>query len=483
MNLGPRPKPSAETLARFSSIVGEKHAIWPGDEMDPYLVEWRDKYVGKSPLVLRPGNTVELSKIVKLANETKTYLVPQGGNTGLVGGQIPFEDGHEIIVSMGRMNRIRALDTDNNTLVAEAGTILQTIQNAADDANRFFPLSLGSEGSCQIGGNLSTNAGGTGVLSFGNSRDLVLGLEVVLANGEIWDGLRTLRKDNTGYDLKHLFIGAEGTLGFITAAALKLFPKPRSKEVAYLGVESPEKAVELFHFVGAREGRRITSFEIIPRIGLEFVFRHLDGSRDPMNEPRPWYILLEASGGDDPETFKPRIETLLGDAIEAGMANDAVLALSGAQARDFWKLRTVLSEIQKLEGGSIKHDISVPVSKIPEFLRKASDIVQKVIPGARPIPFGHLGDGNIHYNVSQPIGADKEAFLSHWEALNDAVHDLVDKMGGSISAEHGIGRLKRDSLPHFKSDVEMAMMRQLKQTFDPNNIMNPGKLLPLKNPD
>ncbi|MBZ0216041.1 MAG: FAD-binding oxidoreductase, partial [Fimbriimonadaceae bacterium] len=294
MNSEHATKPTAATLARFAEIVGEKHAVWPGQGMRPFLVEWRDKYVGKSPLVLRPGNTTEVSEIVKLANETGTGLVPQGGNTGLVGGQIPFESGVEIIVSMGRMNRIRALDADNNTLIAEAGTILQSIQDAADEAGRFFPLSLGSEGSCQIGGNLSTNAGGTGVLSYGNARDLVLGLEMVLGNGDIWNGLRTLRKDNTGYDLKQLFIGAEGTLGLITAAALKLFAKPRSREVAFLGVASPQQAIALFHFVSAREGRRVTGFEIIPRIGLEFVLRHHQSARDPLGEAHPWYILFEA---------------------------------------------------------------------------------------------------------------------------------------------------------------------------------------------
>ena len=472
--------PCPETLQRFAQIVGNDQVIWPGDDMRPYLVEWRDKYFGKSPLVVRPANTQDVSEIVKLANETQTSLVPQGGNTGLVGAQIPFETGHEVIVSFARMNKIRALHADNNTLIAEAGTILETIQNAASDADRFFPLSLGAEGSCQIGGNISTNAGGTGVLSYGNTRDLVLGLEVVLANGDIWGGLRTLRKDNTGYDLKQLFIGAEGTLGLITAAALKLFPKPRATEVAFLGVQSPKMAVDLFHFVSAREGRRITSFEIIPRIGLEFVFHHREGSRDPLSEPHPWYILLEASGGDTPDQYKPRIETLLQNALETGHADDAVLAMSGAQANDFWKLRTILSEIQKLEGGSIKHDVSVPVSKIAPFIEKAGEAVQKVIPGARPVPFGHLGDGNIHYNVSQPVGANRDEFLSRWEDMNDAVHTIVADFGGSISAEHGIGRLKRDSLPIYKSVTEMAMMRQLKRTFDPNNILNPGKLLQLE---
>ncbi len=469
--------PTQDTLRRFADIVGEKNVVRPGQDMRPYLVERRDKFIGKSPLVLRPGTTKEVSQIVKLANKTNTCLVPQGGNTGLVGGQIPFETGHEVIVSLGRMNKILSLDADNNTLLVEAGTILETIQTAATNADRLFPLSLGSEGSCQIGGNLSTNAGGTGVLSYGNARDLVLGLEVVLGNGDIWNGLRTLRKDNTGYDLKQLFIGAEGTLGLITAAALKLFPKPRSKEVAFIGVETAQKAVDLFHFVTAREGRQVTAFEIIPRIGLEFVLRHQGDARYPLSRPHPWAVLFEASSGDPTPVLKDRVERLLGEAIEAGLASDAVLAVSGAQANNFWKLRTVLSEIQKLEGGSIKHDIAVPVSKIREFLDAAGDIVEELIPGARPVPFGHLGDGNIHYNVSQPVGADRDEFLNSWKDLNAAIHALVTKLGGSISAEHGIGRLKRDLLPEFKSDVEMTMMHNLKKTFDPNNILNPGKLL------
>jgi len=482
MTLSNKP-PSAETLRRFTEIVGARNVVRPGDEMQPYLVEWRDKFVGRSLLVLRPGTTEEVAAIVKLAIETGTGLVPQGGNTGLVGGQIPFEDGHDIIVSMGRMNRIRAIDADNNTLTAEAGTILETIQNAASDANRFFPLSLGAEGTCQIGGNLSTNAGGTGVLSYGNARDMVLGLEVVLGTGEVWDGLRTLRKDNTGYDLKQIFIGAEGTLGLITAAALKLFPKPRAVEVAFLAVETPEMAVDLFHFLGEREGRGVTGFEIIPRIGIEFVLRHHEGARDPFSAPAPWYVLFEASSGDTPGRYRARVETALADALEAGLACEAVLASSGTQAADFWTLRTILSEIQKLEGGSIKHDVSVPVSRIPEFLHRAGITVERLIPGARPVPFGHLGDGNIHYNVSQPPGADREAFLARWEEVNAAIHAIVADLGGSISAEHGIGRLKRDLLPTVKSPVEMEMMRRLKHAFDPNGILNPNKLLPPRKQD
>ena len=468
---------SDELAAQFAAIVGVKYALDDSGDMAPYLTEWRDLYSGSARMILRPGSTEQVSQILKLANETGTGIVPQGGNTGLVGAQTPFDGKCEIVVSLSRMNEITTIDTDANTLVCGAGTVLANIQAAADDANRLFPLSLGAEGSCQIGGNLSTNAGGTGVLAYGNARDMVLGLEVVLANGNIWDGLKTLRKDNTGYDLKQMFVGAEGTLGIITKVALKLFAKPKAREVAFAGLASPEAAVAMFRHVIGAEGRNITGFEIMPRIGLEFVLRHTPGTRDPLANDHPWYVLLEISSGDHPEALKSRAENLLGEIIEAGIVADAVLANSGQQAKDFWHMRTSLSEVQKQEGGSIKHDISVPVSSIPEFLTRAAIEVEKCVPGARPVPFGHLGDGNIHYNISQPIGADRDAFITRWEDVNDAVHAVVVALDGSISAEHGIGILKRDLLPRYKSDVEMEMMRALKQTYDPNNILNPGKLI------
>ncbi len=472
-----RPVITDELADRFAAIVGEKHAFADADDIAPYLTEWRNLYSGAARMVLRPGSTGEVSQILKLANETRTGIVPQGGNTGLVGAQTPFDEKREILVSLSRMNEIRAIDADANTLVCDAGTVLANIQAAADEVDRLFPLSLGAEGTCQIGGNLSTNAGGTGVLAYGNARDLVLGLEAVLANGDIWDGLKTLRKDNTGYDLKQIFMGAEGTLGIITKVALKLFAKPKAREVAFIGLQNPESAVAMFRRVVGAEGRNISGFEIMPRIGLEFVLRHMPGTRDPLSNQHPWYVLLEMSSGDGADILKARAETLLGDIIEEGIADDAVLAHSGQQAIDFWELRTCMSEVQKQEGGSIKHDISVPVSSIPEFLARAAIEVETCVPGARPVPFGHLGDGNIHYNVSQPVGADRDAYLARWEDMNDAVHGVVVALGGSISAEHGIGVLKRDLLPRYKSRVEMKMMRALKKTFDPNGILNPGKLI------
>lgn len=445
--------------------------------MQPYLTEWRDKYVGRAAMVLRPGSVDEVSQILALANETRTSIVPQGGNTGLVGGQIPFETGAEIVLALGRLNRIRAVDADGNTLTAEAGCTLAAVQDAAAAADRLFPLSLGSEGTCQIGGNLATNAGGIAVLSYGNARDLTLGLEVVLADGRVWHGLRALRKDNTGYDLKQLFIGSEGTLGIITAAVLKLFPRPRARETTFIAVRDPQAAVRLLHRALDAFGRGVTSFELMPRIGMDFVLRHLPGSRDPLAQAYAWYVLLEVSSGDPAELVRPRLEALLADALQAGLAHDAVLAASSAQAEALWRMRTGMSEVQKHEGGSIKHDISVPVAAIPAFLHDAGAVIARLVPGARPVPFGHLGDGNLHYNVSQPTDMDKAAFLARWEEVNAAIHDLVLRFSGSISAEHGIGRLKRDLLPGVKDPVEMDLMRGIKHLLDPNAILNPGKVL------
>ncbi|MBL4758324.1 MAG: FAD-binding oxidoreductase [Rhizobiales bacterium] len=468
---------SDDLAAQFATITGPRHAFSDDESMAPYLVERRNLYKGAARMVLRPGSTDEVSQILKLANNTGTSIIPQGGNTGLVGAQVPFDADRHVVVSLGRMNRIIDVNADANTLVCEAGTILANIQDAADEAGRLFPLSLGAEGTCQIGGNLSTNAGGTGVLAYGNARDMVLGLEVVLANGDILGGLRTLRKDNTGYDLKQLFLGAEGTLGIITAAALKLFARPKSREVAFVGLPDAKSAVTLFHKVMDCEGRNLTGFELMPRIGLDFVLTHAPGSRDPLAERHPWYVLVEISSSDEAELLKDRVENLLGSVIEDGVVSDVALAMSGQQADDFWNLRTSMSEVQKLEGGSIKHDISVPVSDIPAFLARAEKAVETCIPGARPVPFGHLGDGNLHYNVSQPIDADKAVFLSRWGDMNEVVHEIVASFGGSISAEHGIGVMKRDLLPRYKSTIEMELMRTLKKALDPNNILNPGKML------
>lgn len=477
MSVKSRPVPPADLLARFAEIVGGKYAISKPDDMAPYLVEMRDLYRGKAAIVLRPGSTEEVSKILKLANETGTSVVPQGGNTGLVGAQIPWDEGNEVIVSLTRMNRIRSVDPAGNTLTVDAGVTLGQAREAADEAGRLFPLSLPSEGTCQIGGNLSTNAGGTAVLAYGNARELTLGLEVVLADGRIWEGLRSLRKDNTGYDLKDLFIGAEGTLGIITGAVLKLFPKPETRATAFVGMKDLTGAASLFETVRGVCGQALTTFEIIPRIGIEYVLRHGDSVREPLAGEHPWYVLMELSGAAGENGVAGLIEAALGEALEQEIIDDAAIAASLGQSEDFWRLRELLSEVQTHEGGSIKHDVSVPVARIPEFITRANKTVTDMIPGARPVPFGHYGDGNIHYNVSQPVDADKQAFLDRWYDVNEAVHAIVTELNGSISAEHGIGRMKKDLLPGVKSAVELDMMRAIKKTLDPNGILNPGKLL------
>jgi len=462
-------------LDRFVQIVGEKHAIRGAEDIEPFLREQRDLYHGKAAMVLKPANTEEVAKILALADKTKTMIVPQGGNTGLVGGQTPF-DKNAIIVSTARMNKIREVDADANTMTVESGVILQNAQEVASKHGRLFPLSLGSEGSCTIGGNLSTNAGGTQVLAYGNARDLVLGLEVVLAGGKILRGLRKLKKDNTGYDLRHLFMGAEGTLGIITAAVLKLFPAPRTISTAWIGVPSPEAALSLLNLALSRAGTSLTSFELMPRIALEFDLRHLPGARDPLSSPHPWYVLAEVFGDDETRT-RELMESLLADGAEKDLVIDAAFAESVEQRNQLWKLRTAMSDVQKPEGGSIKHDISVPVSSVPAFVKEASAKVEQMIPGARVVAFGHLGDGNLHYNISQPVGADKAKFMAKREAVNDAVHAIVGKYDGSISAEHGIGILKRDLLAKAKDPVTLGVMHAIKKTLDPKGILNPGKVL------
>ncbi|HEX7775161.1 MAG TPA: FAD-binding oxidoreductase [Parvibaculum sp.] len=468
---------SPETLARMREVVGPKGFIGDTADMAPYLVERRDLYKGRAGAVLRPGSTAEVSALMKIAHETGTPVVPQGGNTGLVGGQIPFETGEEIILSLSRMNRIGALDAENNTLTVEAGVTLAAAQAAAEAAGRLFPLSLASEGSCQIGGNLSTNAGGTAVLHYGNARDLVLGLEIVLADGRVWDGRKGLRKDNTGYDLKQIFMGSEGTLGIITGAVLKLFPRPRSVETAFAAVPSVEAAVKLLRLAEAATGGLVTGFELMPRIGIEFVTRHVPGAADPLAAPSPWYVLIELTSGGDGGVLADTLEGLLAKGMEAGLVSDAAVARSQTQRAAFWALRENMSDVQKLEGGSIKHDVSVPVSAVAELIARASAAVTKRLPGIRPVPFGHIGDGNIHLNLSQPIGMDKAAFLARWEEMNAIVHGIVRELSGSISAEHGVGRMKRDEIAATKSPVEIELMRTLKRALDPKGILNPGKVV------
>jgi FAD/FMN-containing dehydrogenase len=473
----PVRRPSEATLDALVRIVGEDHAIRDAAAMAPYLVEWRDRYVGKAALVLKPGSTAEVAAILKRANETRTAIVPQGGNTGLVGGQIPFESGHEVVVNLGRMTHVRDIDLDGNTMTVEAGLVLANAQAVATSAGRLFPLSLASEGSCQIGGVLATNAGGTAVLVYGSARDLTLGLEVALAEGTVWNGLKRLRKDNSGYDLKNLFVGSEGTLGIITAAVLRLFPKAAETVTAFAGLAHLDAAAAFFSRVYEQAGPALTAFELIPRLGLDFVLEHGADTRDPLRTAHAWYILFELSSQREGGEAVRLAEALLGEGIEAKEITDAVLPPSIAQQRELWRLRELMSEVQKHEGGSIKHDVAVPVARVPEFIARANQLVELMIPGARPVPFGHFGDGNIHYNVSQPPSMDRAIFLANWEMLNTAVHEIVLNLGGSISAEHGIGRSKRDLLRHSKQPLELEMMRKIKNAFDPNGILNPGKLL------
>ena len=466
--------PSSDLLPRFAKIVGDKYAVTDPAELAPHLIERRDLYHGRTAMLLRPGSVEEVAAILKLANETRTAVVPQGGNTGLVGGQIPFDG--ELLISLTRLDKIREVDPSSNTMTCESGVVLQKAQEAAAAADRLFPLSLGAEGSCTIGGNLSTNAGGTGALAYGVARDLMLGVEVVLADGRVLNLLRKLKKDNTGYDLRHLFVGAEGTLGIITAAVLKLFPRPRAVETAFVGLPSPDAALKLLSLVQARAAGTVTSFELICRGIVEFALRHGQGVRDPLASVHPWYVLLEVSAQHE-EGVRDSVEALLAAAIEEGYRQRRRACRQPGAGQIVLAHAPSLTEMQKPEGGSIKHDVSVPVAAVPQFIAEADAVVAALIPGARPVPFGHLGDGNIHYNVSQPVGADREAFLKRWGEVNAAVDKVVLKLGGSISAEHGIGRLKRDTLPKVKDPVALDLMRGVKRMLDPNGIMNPGKVL------
>jgi FAD/FMN-containing dehydrogenase len=474
MNPPLRSAPSPEMLPRFAAIVGAKYAITDAAALEPFLIEGRGLYHGRTSMLLRPGSVDEVVAILRLANETKTPLVPQGGNTGLVGGQIPFDG--ELILSLTRLDKIREVDPASNTMTCEAGVVLAKTQEAAAAVDRLFPLSLGAEGSCTIGGNLSTNAGGTAALAYGIARELVLGLEVVLADGRIMHLLSKLKKDNTGYDLRNIFVGAEGTLGIITAAVLKLFPRPRAVETAFIGVPSPAAAVKLLNLAQARIGGTVTSFELIVRDVVEMAVKHGHGVRDPLASQHPWYVLMEVAS-QYTEGLRESLELMLAEASEQGLVTDATIAASLDQSKAFWHLRHMLPEVQKPEGGSIKHDVSVPVAAVPDFLEEASAAVRKLIPGCRPVPFGHVGDGNIHFNVSQPIGADSAQFLARWGEVNAVVDKIVLKYHGSISAEHGIGKLKRDSLTKVKDPVALDLMRAMKRMLDPNGILNPGKVL------
>jgi FAD/FMN-containing dehydrogenase len=464
-------------LERIKDLVGPKGWIADPAGMAPYLSEERGLYHGAARLVVRPAATDEVAALMRLCAAERIPVVPQGGNTGLVGGAVPWEDGRTIVVSLARMNRVRAIDAIDHTITVEAGCVLAEVQRAAAEIDRLFPLSLGAEGSCQIGGNLATNAGGIAVLRYGTMRDLTLGLEVVLPDGQVWGGLRALRKDNTGYDLKQLFIGSEGTLGIITAATLKLFPRPREVETAFLGLARIADAMALFARARRASGDQLSAFELIPRLGLDMALKHAQDVRDPLASPHPWYALLEVSSSQAESGLRRSLEGFLAEALSAGLVADGAVASSAAQAQDLWRIREGMVEAQKHEGASIKHDVSVPVSRVADFVERASATVEAKLPGIRPLAFGHVGDGNIHFNLSQPLRADARVFLARRPEFNRIVHDLAASLGGSISAEHGIGRLKREELPRYKSELELALMRRLKRMLDPEDLMNPGKIL------
>ncbi len=473
----PPSRVAAETLARLRQAVGEKGYTCDPDEIAPHCVSWRDNWVGKVPMVVRPANTDEVAAVVRICAETGTPIVPQGGNTGVTGASQPHDDGSEIILSTSRMNRVREIDLLNDTITVEAGCVLADIQAKADEVERLFPLSLGAEGSCQIGGNLSTNAGGTQVLRYGNTRNLVLGVEVVLADGRVWNGLRGLRKDNTGYDLKQLFIGAEGTLGIITAAVLRLLPKPTDRVTAIAAVPDPATAAELLARARTVFGEQVTSFELMQRVCIDMDLAHVPGTVDPLADRHDWYVLIEVGGQGAPGTLRETVEDFLGAAAEASQVLDATIAASEAQADALWKLRDAVAEAQNHFGASIKHDVSVPLSRVPEFISRATEALEAAYPGIRIVAFGHLGDGNIHFNPAGPVDMAGEAFAAERATINRIVHDIVVELSGSISAEHGLGRLRREEARHYKPAIEMELMERLKRALDPDQILNPGKVI------
>ncbi len=470
---------SRAVLDQLRAVVGSAGHLETPEDLAPYLTEWRGLYQGSTPLMLMPASTAEVAAIIRLCAAHQISLVPQGGNTGLVGGAIPRTTAArtEILLSARRLTAIRSVDADNFSLTAEAGCTLASLQAAAEGAKRLFPLSLASEGSCQLGGAISTNAGGTAVLRFGTMRDLVLGLEVVLPDGRILEGLRSLRKDNTGYDLKQLFIGAEGTLGFITAATCKLFPRPRQILTAWVSVADVTSAVRLLGAAREQLGDQLTAFEFASGATLDLVLRHIPGTRNPLETDSPWHVLLELGCSTPANASDGLLEEFLAGMQEQGIITGGVVAQTGAQRNALWHLRHAMSEAQKHAGASIKHDVSVPIVSLAEFLERATRRVEGAVPGVRPVVFGHLGDGNVHFNLTQPAGADPAAFLGRWEELSRAVHEIAVDLGGSFSAEHGIGILKRDELAHWRG-VPVTVMRQIKQALDPLGIMNPGKLLP-----
>ena len=465
-----------DLIEQLVSIVGTGNVLTECADLEPYLLDWRGRYQGLARCVVRPSTTEEVSSVVRVCAEAGVAMVPQGGNTSHCGASIPDQSGESVLISLSRMNRIRAVDVSNNTMTVESGCVLQAIQEAALEVGRLFPLSLAAEGSCQIGGNLSTNAGGVQVLRYGNTRELCFGLEVVLPSGEVWSALRGLRKDNTGYDLKQLFIGAEGTLGIITAAVIKLFPLPGCTATAWMAIDSPQAAVLLLNNLQARFGTTLTACELVSEISLGLVLKNIPGAQAPLSTS-PWYLLVELSGSGEESALRADLESFLENALENESISDAVLAQSNDQAKRLWALRENISEAQKIEGFSIKHDISVPISRLSEFVERADAALEQLFPGIRIVTFGHVGDGNLHYNQSKPEAGENAAFMAGQAQVNRLVHDIVHELGGSISAEHGIGQLKRDELLRYKSPVEMEMMRAIKRALDPQGLMNPGKVL------
>lgn len=463
-------------LNQLKHSLGPKGWIEDPNVIEPYLVEERGLFIGNSALLLKPSNTKEVSDIIRLCNTHNIKIVPQGGRTGLCGGTIPSKNGNEVMLSLERMNKIKELNKENFTITVEAGCILNNIQTRANENNLFFPLSLASEGSCTIGGNLATNAGGINVLRYGMARDLVLGLEVVMANGEIWDSLSSLRKDNRGYNLKHLFVGSEGTLGIITSAVLKLFPAPNFIETAIFAIPNPESAIQLLGLARTASADLLNAYELMNRTGMEMVIKNIPNTKEPTNTKYEWYVLLEFSSSSK-NNLRHQMENLFESALNKKIVLDGIIAESSEQRKELWVLRDGLNEAQKPEGGSIKHDVSIPISNVSKFITQATESVKKYVPNCKPVTFGHIGDGNIHFNITQPDYMDKDEYLKKWKNVNEIVFEIVDKLNGSFSAEHGIGKLKKKELKKYNPEIEINLMKSIKNNFDPNNILNPGKVL------
>lgn len=476
-----RPAPAALSpglLDRLSALLGPRGLLTDAAALEPHLADWRALYRGRTPCVIRPGSTAELAEAVRLCAAAGTPMVPQGGNTSMVGGATPDESGRQVVVSLARLNRIRDLDPMDMTMTAEAGVVVKAAQQAAEEAGCLFPLSFGGEGTAMVGGVLSTNAGGNTTVRYGNARELMLGLEVVLPDGQVWNGLRRLRKDNTGYALRHLFVGAEGTLGFITAAVLRLFPRPRETELAFCAVADEDAALALFRRFRDRDEGAVRAFEYMSGTGVDFAARHIDGAAWPLAARAGHVVLVDLASSRPDAGLRALMEAVLEEAMTAGEVLDAVVAESEAQRNALWKIREEHPEAQKREGASVKNDVSVPVSRVPELIRRASEACRALIPGIRPVPFGHMGDGNIHMNLEQPEGMDPAAFLARSHDIMETVNAVVRDLGGSFSAEHGIGRLKTDMMEDWRGGAELDAMRRIKAALDPQGLMNPGKVLP-----